>query len=216
MFADMIATINAGISLLDKGGTVAYILAALSFVAVTIIIAKMVYFYRLHLGRYGPGDLVRLGTASSHAKKTPPPTRHPAIAIVAACIQMEKDAVDPEARDDRIGRMIEHRLRDLESGLPILEMIGNLAPLLGLLGTVIGMIEAFADLENESFNVNVAHLAGGIWKALLTTAIGLCVAVIALVSHYFLRHKVELFQLSIDDAIASLIRNMQQENKQAR
>ena len=65
-----------------------------------------------------------------------------------------------------------------------------MSPLVGLLGTVIGMIDSFNELELGGSLVDPAILAGGIWTALLTTAMGLIVAIPALVSHYFLEKKI--------------------------
>jgi biopolymer transport protein ExbB len=67
-------------------------------------------------------------------------------------------------------------LQPYESGFRILDTIAQLAPLLGLLGTVIGMIEAFQALQSAGSQVDPSALAGGIWVALLTTAAGLSVA----------------------------------------
>lgn len=79
--------------------------------------------------------------------------------------------------------------RELEEGekhLRILSVIGNIATLLGLLGTVTGMIQTFIKIEASGGTVEVALLAGGIWEALLTTAAGLSVAIPTLVMyHYF-------------------------------
>ena len=70
-------------------------------------------------------------------------------------------------------------------------MISNIAPLLGLLGTVIGMITAFSKLEESGSRVDPAILAGGIWEALLTTAFGLIVAIPALAAFYWLDGRVD-------------------------
>ncbi|MFH1875389.1 MAG: MotA/TolQ/ExbB proton channel family protein [Candidatus Omnitrophota bacterium] len=79
--------------------------------------------------------------------------------------------------------------RELEEGekhLRILSVIGNIATLLGLLGTVTGMIQTFIKIESSGGTAEVAILAGGIWEALLTTAAGLSVAIPTLVLyHYF-------------------------------
>ncbi len=66
------------------------------------------------------------------------------------------------------------------SGLRGLELIATIAPLLGLLGTVLGMIEAFQALETAGARADPSDLAGGIWEALLTTAAGMAVAIPAL------------------------------------
>lgn len=77
-----------------------------------------------------------------------------------------------------VARVAAEELRKLRKYLGVVELISQLAPLLGLLGTVIGMIQAFADLQQSGAVVNPATLAGGIWTALLTTALGLAVAIV--------------------------------------
>ena len=68
----------------------------------------------------------------------------------------------------------------------LLEVIAGAAPLLGLLGTVLGMIEAFKQLEMAGSQIDPSVLSGGIWQALLTTAAGLIVALPALIAwHHF-------------------------------
>ncbi|MBL4837774.1 MAG: MotA/TolQ/ExbB proton channel family protein [Kordiimonadaceae bacterium] len=76
----------------------------------------------------------------------------------------------------RLEAEAEKRLMPLESGFRVLDTVSQLAPLLGLLGTVLGMIEAFQALQSAGSQVDPAVLAGGIWAALLTTAAGLTVA----------------------------------------
>jgi biopolymer transport protein ExbB len=66
-----------------------------------------------------------------------------------------------------------------------LATIAHISPLLGLLGTVIGMIKAFMKIERMHGAVDPAHLAGGIWEALITTAAGLSVAIPAIVFYYY-------------------------------
>ena len=74
----------------------------------------------------------------------------------------------------------------LEKRLPVLASMAGIAPMLGFLGTVVGMISAFQQIESLAGNVNPADLAGGIWVALLTTAFGLAVGIPAYaVYNYF-------------------------------
>ncbi|MEM1134128.1 MAG: MotA/TolQ/ExbB proton channel family protein [Pseudomonadota bacterium] len=80
-----------------------------------------------------------------------------------------------EARD-RLEAEAEQSFLKLESGLRILDIVAQTAPLLGLFGTVLGMIEAFQALQTAGSQVDPSVLAGGIWVALLTTAAGLAVA----------------------------------------
>lgn len=74
----------------------------------------------------------------------------------------------------------------LEKGLPILASIAGIAPLLGFLGTVTGMISAFMRIEDLQGSANPSDLAGGIWEALITTAFGLIVGIIALALYNYL------------------------------
>jgi biopolymer transport protein ExbB len=77
----------------------------------------------------------------------------------------------------------EAETRDLSRYLQALATIGNITPLLGLLGTVLGMIKAFMVIQEMGGKVNASVLAGGIWEAMLTTALGLAVALPTMVAH---------------------------------
>lgn len=81
-------------------------------------------------------------------------------------------------------------VRRMERFLPTLFLIGSISPLLGLLGTVAGMIKAFQAIENLGGKVDASVLAGGIWEAMLTTALGLGVAIPAMVAHSYLQGRV--------------------------
>lgn len=81
----------------------------------------------------------------------------------------------------------------LNRNLHILELIGRLSPLLGLLGTVLGMVAAFRNVAASRGAVDPSLLAGGIWEALITTVAGLCVAIPALVLHHLFEDRVRTF-----------------------
>jgi biopolymer transport protein ExbB len=74
----------------------------------------------------------------------------------------------------------------LEKHIPILQTIVGGAPLLGFLGTVFGMIQAFQQIERLGGDVDASVLAGGIWQALLTTAAGLTVSIPTFFAHNFI------------------------------
>jgi biopolymer transport protein ExbB len=76
-------------------------------------------------------------------------------------------------------------IRGNEKRLSVLASIAHLAPLLGLFGTVLGMIEVFRRLESIGGRADVSLLSGGIWVALLTTAFGLLVAIPTLIAHHY-------------------------------
>ena len=88
-------------------------------------------------------------------------------------------------------------VRKMEKHLSMLSILARLAPLMGLLGTVLGMISTFSEIANAQAGVNMNQLAGGIWQALITTAAGLVIAIPAL---FFLHH----FQSRVN-AVASAL-----------
>ena len=84
-------------------------------------------------------------------------------------------------------------LKRLNQNLHVIELVGQLAPLLGLLGTVTGLVEAFRTVSETKSAIDPSMLAGGIWEALITTVAGLVIAIPAMVSHHFLEHRVQSF-----------------------
>lgn len=79
----------------------------------------------------------------------------------------------------------------LEKGLSVLATVSGIAPLLGFLGTVTGMISAFMTIEDLQGSANPADLAGGIWEALITTAFGLMVGIPALAFYNYFLNRVK-------------------------
>ncbi|WP_088626094.1 MotA/TolQ/ExbB proton channel family protein [Oceanicola sp. 22II-s10i] len=86
-------------------------------------------------------------------------------------------SLDDEQAREETARVAKRQMADQSSGLRALELIATIAPLLGLLGTVLGMIAAFQALQEAGNRADPALLAGGIWEALLTTAAGMAVAI---------------------------------------
>ena len=77
--------------------------------------------------------------------------------------------------------------------------IGQVAPLLGLLGTVLGMVELFTAMDVAGGAVDASMLASGIWKALLTTAAGLIIAIPTLGAHLWLTRRLEALDVALDE-----------------
>ncbi len=95
-----------------------------------------------------------------------------------------KEAIEDAARSE---------IPRLSRNLNLLSTIAHITPLLGLLGTVTGMIDAFQGLEEKALQggFTVGMIAGGIWQALLTTAFGLSVAIVTYVAHSYLVGRLE-------------------------
>ena len=177
----MIERINL---LLELGGPVLITLVILSVVALSIIVYKSLQFIVL----LGQGrsfvPVVLKHYRSRHyedalrvlARMRSPVARVMDAAIVGhARVDLKEFTVREEV--ERIAALYLERMRSYLRGL---EVIGTLSPLLGLLGTVLGMIDAFQQLEYAGSRVDPGVLSGGIWEALLTTAAGLVVAIPAL------------------------------------
>ncbi|MDZ7272409.1 MAG: MotA/TolQ/ExbB proton channel family protein [candidate division KSB1 bacterium] len=93
----------------------------------------------------------------------------------------------------------------LEKYLGVLGTIAAVAPLLGFLGTVTGMIRAFMQVQVHGGNVDASVLAGGIWEALITTAAGLSVGIPALIFYNWLQGKVERFVFEMSETSTELM-----------
>ena len=101
-----------------------------------------------------------------------------------------------------------HEVPRLERNLPVLATVAHVAPLLGLLGTVTGLVQAFQVIESKATAlnpVNPGDLAGGIWEALLTTVFGLCVAIPTYVAYNYLVSRVDGFVLDMERSATDLL-----------
>ncbi len=115
--------------------------------------------------------------------------------IPAERILLDGLAMDPTTDRESLELVLSHsvsrELKLLEKYLATLATLGNIAPLLGLLGTVFGMIKAFMAVQELGGRVNASVLAGGIWEALLTTAYGLVVAIPIVFFHNYLENRLQ-------------------------
>lgn len=192
------------LALLEAGGTVMWILAGLSVFALAIILNKFWDFWRAGLWRRREVNRAlgewRAGRDAA-ALEALEPARDPVADVlrVALAGRMDEEVDDAVVREE-VARRGAAWLESLRGGLRPLELIGTLAPLLGLLGTVIGMIDAFRELESAGSQVDPSVLSGGIWVALLTTAAGLSVAIPAVAAHTLLERQLEGLHHRMQDA----------------
>jgi biopolymer transport protein ExbB len=169
------------LQMLQAGGPVVSILAVMSVVALAIVLVKL---WQFAAGRVGDRSTARRALAlhragcSGEALAALARSRNPVAQVVGCAIRgsLRPDLPEAVVREE-VARLASDRVESLRSYLRPLEVIASLAPLLGLFGTVLGMIEAFRQLERTGSQVNPAVLSGGIWEALLTTAVGLAVAI---------------------------------------
>lgn len=198
--------------LFAKGGPVIWILAAYSSVGLAIVLER--YFLFLRLRRLPKTVNERLDRfletpdATTEIAGLKGPEAHVVKALVEADLQGVKDlrGVGERIRSQELERM--------EFGLRTLGILGNTAPLLGLLGTITGMIKAFMVIEQAGGKVDAQALAGGIWEAMITTGVGLAVAIPLLILLHFLEGIVERRAKSMEHTIALLLERRSAESTQ--
>ena len=169
-----------------------FILLGLSILSLNIILIKSFQFSRSKIWNtllLEPVYKLINKKDSKKANDALSKIKHPAAKIIMTILDNPNNSA--EDNENEISRIGEIEIRKLEFLLKPLEVIANLSPLLGLLGTVIGMINAFSRLESAGSKVDPSILAGGIWEALLTTAFGLIVAIPALAAFYWLDGRVD-------------------------
>jgi biopolymer transport protein ExbB len=115
---------------------------------------------------------------------------------------------DRETLETVLVHAIDEEVSDLSRYLQALATIANIAPLLGLLGTVIGMIKAFMVIQEMGGQVNAAVLAGGIWEAMLTTALGLAVALPTMVAHSYLIGQVDRYEARLQAGTVRFVKTL--------
>jgi len=153
-----------------KGGFLMYPILLCSVAGLAIIINKAVQYRMIFRSMERP---------LSEVLETRPPVARPLIeAVEGGCDEQELSVVGSR------------QVRETERGLSWLGLIATVTPLLGLTGTVIGMIKAFMVMAS-SRSVDPSMLAGGIWEALITTAAGLLVAIPVSVGHHYLEKQAD-------------------------
>lgn len=130
-------------------------------------------------------------------------TSGPIAHILAIGIRIRKRSI--EKQEKMISRAGSKIIRQLEKNLRGLAIIGNITPLLGLLGTVTGMIKAFIKIQELGGRVDASVLAGGIWEALITTAAGLSIAIPTLVAYHYLEGRVDNISSQMKDTASEFL-----------
>ena len=193
------------LDLLAKGGPVMFILLGFSIFAFAIIFIKLIQFFAAALSRTNKIEEILTKLNGSNAKKLLTDIqkiKNPLARIIEVVIITKNDRrFDKESREAEISRIISIEIRKLENYLGGLEVIASISPLLGLFGTVLGMIKAFLNLEKAGSQIDPALLAGGIWEALLTTAFGLAIAIPALAAFHLFENKISNTRDTINDTV---------------
>jgi len=177
-----------------------------SVLALAIFLERLVRFSRMRSRGAGLSEkvirLLRSGDIKAAEEKAI--SSNSSMGRVLAQAIRFKDR-DRETLETVVMHAAEEEVRNMSSYLQALATIGNIAPLLGLLGTVTGMIKAFMVIQQMGGKVNAAVLAGGIWEAMLTTAFGLAVALPTVVAHSYLLARVDKYETKLNDGAVKFI-----------
>lgn len=204
--------------MIQKGGPVMYPIILCSILSFAIIIER---FYHLYTAKIDTKKFIasiintlkrnRVMEAIDICDKTPGPTAR----IFKAGI-LKHDRTRQEIRES-IEDAGMHEVPRLEKNLGALATIAHISPLLGLLGTVTGMVRCFQIIQQKATTlnpVNPGDLAGGIWEALITTVAGLIVAIPTYVAYNYLVNQVDNLVLDMETAATELINILSQRREE--
>ncbi|MBN1526042.1 MAG: MotA/TolQ/ExbB proton channel family protein [Candidatus Omnitrophica bacterium] len=195
--------------MLQKGGPMMYLILLSSVLAFGVVIERVYNLNRAKIDAQKFMDEItvllkrnKIIEAIEMCNRTPGPVAH----IVKAGILVH-DRSKPEIKE-AVEEAAQLEIPRLEKHLPVLATIAHIAPLLGLLGTVTGMIKAFQVIQQKALMmapVNPGDLSGGIWEALLATLAGLSVAVPTYVAYNYLVSQVDNFVFDMERSATDLV-----------
>ncbi len=195
--------------MIQKGGPMMYLIIILSIIALGITIERIYSFNRARIDSQKFMDKIlnslkrnKIIEAIEMCNLTPGPIAH----IIKAGI-LKHDRSRPEIKE-AIDEAAGLEIPRMERHLPILATIAHIAPLLGLLGTVSGMIKAFQVIQEQALMmtpVNPGDLSGGIWEGLLGTLAGLSVAIPTYVAYNYLVNQVDNLVYDMERSATDLV-----------
>ena len=125
--------------------------------------------------------------------------------------RIERPLADIQAALENVGNL---EVARLERGLPMLSTIAGGAPMLGFLGTVIGMIQAFYNMSQAGNNIDITLLSGGIYTAMVTTVAGLIVGIIAYFGYNYLSARIGSIMHTIERNMIDFMEVLQEQGNQ--
>lgn len=200
---------------MQKGGLLMWLILLCSIVSVTVFAERLLFFHRasIHVGEFlrGLANLIQrrnFAEAMHECAGTPGPVAR----VVHAAI-IRHDAPRSELKEivQEAGQL---EVPKLEQNLSILSTIAFVSPLIGLLGTVTGLIDAFVKISAQSGIASSTDISQGIYKSLLTTAAGLVVAIPSSVGYSYLSARVNALMHDIERGgieVVNLIFDQQRE-----
>jgi len=195
--------------LMQKGGPMMYLIVLLSILAFGVVIERIYHLTKARIDADKFMDSItsilkrnKIIEAIEMCNTTPGPIAH----IIKAGI-LKHDRSRQEIKE-AIEEAAQLEVPRLEKHFPILATIAHIAPLLGLLGTVSGMIKSFQVIQIKAMSmtpVNPGDLAGGIWEAMLATIAGLSVAIPTYVAYNYLVNQVDNLVYDMERSATDLV-----------
>ena len=192
-----------------KGGPLMFLIMMCSVIAFAVVLERMWHLWRARINTEEFMENIsetlrrnKIMDAIDKCNAMPGPIAH---ILKAGILKHDRPRVEIKEAIEDAGL---HEVPRLEKNLNALATIAHIAPLLGLLGTVTGMVRAFQVIEQKAvalMPVNPGDLAGGIWEALITTVAGLSVAIPTYVAYNFLVSKVDGFVLEMEKSATDLV-----------
>ncbi len=192
--------------LMNTGGVVMWLIFFCSIAAALIVVERLLQYHRAQIdvpeflqGLFNILKRNNVVEAISICDETPGPVAH---VVRAAILRADRDEAALRQAMEEVSLA---EIPRLERYLKALATIAHITPLLGLLGTVLGMIGAFQAMQDAGPFVSTSDLAKHIWKALLTTAAGLSVAIPCYAAYNFLVSRVESLTLDMQKAASEIV-----------
>ena len=194
----------------SKGGPVVWILLVYSIIAFAIVLERSLHFFRIgRLPRNFSSNL-QLASTGEDVQSLIKGLGGPEVAILRGLLHAHKQGVMDLVRvASRIGSW---ELQRMQRGFRTLNILGDTAPLLGLFGTIIGMIKAFMVIDDMGGKVDAQVLAGGIWEAMLTTGVGLAVALPIMFLLHWLEGRADRHSHAMQNYASMLIETLPHQN----
>jgi biopolymer transport protein ExbB len=193
-------------TLLTKGGPMIYLIIGASAVALSVFVERILHFHRAQINSMeflnGVRNVLKRDNvveALSICDATPGPV---ARLVKLAILNRERGRDGVRESLEEAG-LIE--IPPLEDKLNLLATIAQIAPLMGLLGTVLGFIRIFGRLQTEGTFANMQALSGGIWEGLICTATGLAVAIPCYAAYNYLVSRVNAIVLDMEKAASEIV-----------
>jgi biopolymer transport protein ExbB len=205
---------NALPSLITNGGLMIWVLLAASTVAILVFAERLLHYHRAQINSMeflnGVRNVLKRDNvveALSICDATPGPV---ARLVKVAILNRERGREGVREALEEAGLMEVPRL---EEKLNVLATLAQIAPLLGLLGTVLGFLQIFSALQVAGMYANMELLAGGVWKALISTAGGIAVAIPCYAGYNYLVGRVNSIVLDMEKAASEIVNIVTETNR---